>query len=51
MSLEPSQYADLGIDRLVLLPQSDADRARRHAQVPTRPIMRNIDGIAERFLR
>ncbi len=46
-----SQYAELGIDRLVLLPQPDADRRQRHAPVPADRIMRNIDDVAERFLR
>ena len=46
-----SQYAELGIDRLVLLPQPDAARDRRHAPVPADRIKRNVDDVAERFLR
>ena len=46
-----SQYAELGIDRLVLLPQPDAARSRRHAPVPADRIKRNVDDVAERFLR
>jgi probable F420-dependent oxidoreductase len=41
-----SQYAELGIDRLVLLPEPGADRAHRHAPVPADRILRNIDQVA-----
>ena len=34
------QYEELGVDRLVLLPQPDVDRTRRHAPVPVDRIMR-----------
>lgn len=40
------QYAELGVDRLVLLPQPGAPRSQRHAPVPTDRIMRNIDEVA-----
>lgn len=43
-------YAELGIDRLVLLPQPDADRAQRHAPVPADRILRNIDTVAHRII-
>ena len=42
--------AELGIDRLVLLPQPDADRAQRHAPVPADRILRNIDTVADRII-
>jgi len=41
------QYEELGVDRLVLLPQPDADRDRRHVPVPLDDILRNIDAIAD----
>jgi probable F420-dependent oxidoreductase len=44
------QYAELGIDRLVVLPQPDADRGRRHSPVPRDRIMYNIDKIAEEII-
>jgi probable F420-dependent oxidoreductase len=44
------QYAELGVDRLVLLPQPDADRAQRHAPVPADRILRNIDTTADRII-
>ena len=43
-------HAELGIDRLVLLPQSDADRAQRHAPVPADQILRNIDTVADQII-
>jgi hypothetical protein len=43
-------YAELGIDRLVLLPQPDADRAQRHAPVPAGQILRNIDTVADQII-
>jgi probable F420-dependent oxidoreductase len=44
------QYAELGIDRLVLLPQPDADRSQRHAPVPADRILRNIDTVADQII-
>ena len=44
------QYAELGIDRLVVLPQPDADRGNRHFPVPRDRIMYNIDKIAEEII-
>jgi alkanesulfonate monooxygenase SsuD/methylene tetrahydromethanopterin reductase-like flavin-dependent oxidoreductase (luciferase family) len=44
------QYAELGIDRLVVLPQPDADRGHRHFPVPRDRIMYNIDKIAEEII-
>jgi alkanesulfonate monooxygenase SsuD/methylene tetrahydromethanopterin reductase-like flavin-dependent oxidoreductase (luciferase family) len=44
-------YAALGIRRLVLLPQPDLDRARRHALVPVDDILRNIDLAGEIMAR
>lgn len=37
------QYAELGVDRLVLLPRPDAPRDRRHEPVPVDDILRTID--------
>jgi probable F420-dependent oxidoreductase len=45
-----SQYAELGVDRLVLLPQPDAERVRRHAPVPVDRILRNIDEVADQII-
>ena len=44
------QYEELGIDRLVLLPQPDADRTQRHTPVPVDRILRNIDMVAEQII-
>jgi alkanesulfonate monooxygenase SsuD/methylene tetrahydromethanopterin reductase-like flavin-dependent oxidoreductase (luciferase family) len=44
------RYAELGIDRLVLLPQPDASPAQRHAPVPVDHILRNIDTVADQIL-
>jgi len=44
------QYAELGVDRLVLLPQPDATPAGRHAFVPVDRILRNIDTVARQIL-
>jgi hypothetical protein len=43
-------YEQLGVDRLVLLPQPDADRDQRHRPVPVDRILRNIDWVAERII-
>ena len=43
-------YEQLGIHRLVLLPQPDADREHRHAPVPVDRIIRNIDAVADAFI-
>jgi alkanesulfonate monooxygenase SsuD/methylene tetrahydromethanopterin reductase-like flavin-dependent oxidoreductase (luciferase family) len=44
------QYAELAVDRLVLLPQPDASPAQRHAPVPLDRILRNIDTVAQQLL-
>jgi len=44
------QYADLGVDRLVLLPQPDAAPSQRHAPVAMDRILRNIDTVAEQII-
>ena len=44
------RYAELGIDRLVLLPQPDASPAQRHAPVPEDRILHNIDTVADQIL-
>jgi hypothetical protein len=44
------RYAELGVDRLVLLPQPDANPAQRHAPVPVDRILRNIDTVAQQIL-
>jgi probable F420-dependent oxidoreductase len=45
-----AQYQDLGVDRLVLLPEPEADRGQRHAPVPEQRILHNIDQVAREFL-
>src|SRR5258708_6709327 len=45
------QYAELGLDRLVVFPQPDAGPSRRHAPVPADRILRNIDAVAELVIR
>jgi len=44
-------YEDLGVARLVLLPQPDAARADRHRPVQLQRIIRNIDWAAENLTR
>ncbi len=44
------QYTELGVDRLVLLPQPDAGPAERHAPVPVDRILRNIDAVAAQII-
>lgn len=44
------RYEQLGIDRLVLLPQPDAPRDKRHVPVPVDDIMRNIDRTAAELI-
>lgn len=44
------QYQELGVDRLVLLPEPEAERGRRHAPVPVDRILHNIDTVAGTFL-
>jgi probable F420-dependent oxidoreductase len=44
------QYTELGVDRLVLLPQPDADRPYRHFPVPLDRIQHNIDRVAAEIL-
>jgi probable F420-dependent oxidoreductase len=44
------QYAELGVDRLVLLPQPDAGPSQRHAPVPADRILRTIDTVAEELI-
>ncbi len=43
-------YEQLGVHRLVLLPQPDAGREHRHAPVPVERILRNIDTVAETII-
>ncbi len=45
------QYAELGIARLVLLPQPDTGPSQRHVPVPADRILRNIDAVAEQVIR
>ncbi|HZM74968.1 MAG TPA: LLM class flavin-dependent oxidoreductase [Candidatus Limnocylindrales bacterium] len=40
------QYAAMGVDRLVLLPRLNSERAKRHEPVPADEILRTIDTIA-----
>ena len=44
------RYAELGVDRLVLLPQPDAGPSQRHDPVPVDRILHNIDAVAERII-
>jgi probable F420-dependent oxidoreductase len=44
------QYQELGVDRLVLLPEPEAERGRRHAPVPVDRILHNIDTVAGALL-
>jgi len=44
------QYEALGVDRLVLLPEPEAQRGRRHEPVPVDRILHNIDTVAATFL-
>jgi alkanesulfonate monooxygenase SsuD/methylene tetrahydromethanopterin reductase-like flavin-dependent oxidoreductase (luciferase family) len=44
------RYAELGVDRLVLLPEPDASPGQRHAPVPVDRILRNIDAVAQQIL-
>ena len=45
------QYEELGVDRLVLLPQPDAERAERHNPLRLEQILRNVDLVADHLLR
>jgi probable F420-dependent oxidoreductase len=45
-----NHYQQLGVDRLVLLPEPEAERGQRHVPVPIDRILRNIDAIAQQFL-
>lgn len=40
------RYQELGVDRLVLLPEPGAEHARRHEPVPVDRILHNIDAVA-----
>jgi probable F420-dependent oxidoreductase len=44
------QYEELGVDRLVLLPQPDAGHEHRHTPVPAERIIHNIDSIASMLI-
>jgi hypothetical protein len=44
------RYEELGVHRLVLLPQPDADREHRHEPVPVETILRNIDVVTETLI-
>jgi len=44
------QYEELGVDRLVLLPEPESPRGERHAPVPVDRILHNIDTVAATFL-
>lgn len=41
------QYIELGVDRLVVLPQPDRDSVDKHQPVPRDQILRNIDSLTE----
>ena len=45
-----AQYEEIGVDRLILLPQPDADRTHRHAPVPVDRILTNIDQVADQII-
>ena len=44
------QYEELGIDRLVLLPEPGVPRSQRHVPVPADRILRNIDEVASELI-
>jgi probable F420-dependent oxidoreductase len=44
------RYAELGINRLVLLPQPDAERTDRHVPVPLPQILANLDSVADQLI-
>lgn len=44
------QYQELGVDRLILLPEPEAQRGQRHAPVPVDRILHNIDTVAAALL-
>lgn len=44
------RYTELGVDRLVLLPQPDAGRLHQHSPVPADRIMHNIDRVADQII-
>jgi hypothetical protein len=44
-------YEELGIHRLVLLPEPESPRRHRHDPVPLDRILHNIDTVAETFIR
>jgi hypothetical protein len=44
------RYAELGVDRLVLLPQPDVDHAHEHVPVPANRILDNIARIADQII-
>jgi probable F420-dependent oxidoreductase len=44
------QYAELGISRLVLLPEPEVELADRHRPVPLPRILANLDSVAERLI-
>lgn len=43
------RYRELGVERLVLLPQPDAGARERHRPVPLDRIKRNVDTVAQEF--
>jgi probable F420-dependent oxidoreductase len=43
-------YETLGVDRLVLLPEPNADRGERHRPVPLDRILRSVDWVAEHVM-
>ena len=45
-----ARYAELGISRLVLLPNPDVSLADRHRPVPLPQILANLDSVAERLV-
>jgi probable F420-dependent oxidoreductase len=45
-----TRYADLGITRLVLLPNPDVELTDRHRPVPLPQILANLDSVAERLI-
>jgi probable F420-dependent oxidoreductase len=44
------QYAELGISRLVLLPDPEVELADRHRPVPLAQILANLESVAERLI-
>jgi alkanesulfonate monooxygenase SsuD/methylene tetrahydromethanopterin reductase-like flavin-dependent oxidoreductase (luciferase family) len=45
------RYAEIGVHRLIVLPQPDATREQRHQPVPIDDILHNIEVVADTVIR